>query len=86
MYNPQLETFLRVADAGSFNKAAEEMYITPTAVIKHAHTGDAVKDGIDTPCEGNETRTVHTPMRAKVRNKSKRTFTKERLTICSISR
>lgn len=34
MYNPQLETFLRVADAGSFNKAAEEMFITPPAVIK----------------------------------------------------
>ena len=34
MYNPQLETFLRVADAGSFNKAAAERYITPTAVIK----------------------------------------------------
>ena len=34
MYNPQLDTFLRVADAGSFNKAAEEAYITPTAVIK----------------------------------------------------
>lgn len=34
MYNPQLETFLRVADAGSFNKAADESYITPTAVIK----------------------------------------------------
>ncbi len=34
MYNPQLETFIRVADAGSFNKAAEEFYITPTAVIK----------------------------------------------------
>ncbi|MGN0977454.1 MAG: LysR family transcriptional regulator [Faecousia sp.] len=34
MYNPQLETFLRVADAGSFNKAAEQSYITPTAVIK----------------------------------------------------
>lgn len=34
MYNPQLETFLRVADAGSFNKAAEEQFITPTAVIK----------------------------------------------------
>lgn len=34
MYNPQLDTFLKVADAGSFNKAAEEMYITPTAVIK----------------------------------------------------
>ena len=34
MYNPQLETFIKVADAGSFNKAAEESYITPIAVIK----------------------------------------------------
>ena len=34
MYNPQLETFLRVADAGSFSRAAEKAYITPTAVIK----------------------------------------------------
>lgn len=34
MYNPQIETFIKVADAGSFNKAAEEFYITPTAVIK----------------------------------------------------
>jgi len=34
VYNPQLETFLRVADAGSFSRAAEEAYITPTAVIK----------------------------------------------------
>lgn len=34
MYNPQLETFLRVADAGSFHKAAEELYISPPAVIK----------------------------------------------------
>lgn len=28
MYNPQIETFIKVADAGSFNKAAEELYIT----------------------------------------------------------
>lgn len=34
MYNTQLEIFIRVADAGSFNKAAEQSYITPTAVIK----------------------------------------------------
>lgn len=34
VYNPQLETFIRVADAGSFNKAAEQSYITPAAVIK----------------------------------------------------
>lgn len=34
MYNPQLDTFIKVADAGSFNKAAEDSFITPTAVIK----------------------------------------------------
>lgn len=44
MYNPQLETFLRVADAGSFNKAAEEMYITPTAVIKQINLLEGTLD------------------------------------------
>ena len=34
MYNPQLETFLSVADSGSFNKAAEKLFISPPAVIK----------------------------------------------------
>lgn len=34
LYNPQLETFLCVAEAGSFNKAAERLYISPPAVIK----------------------------------------------------
>ena len=34
VYNPQLDTFLCVADAGSFNKAAERLYISPPAVIK----------------------------------------------------
>ena len=29
-----LETFIRVADAGSFNKAADRMFITPSALIK----------------------------------------------------
>lgn len=32
--NLPLETFLCVADAGSFNKAAEELFISPPAVIK----------------------------------------------------
>jgi DNA-binding transcriptional LysR family regulator len=41
MYNPQLETFLKVADAGSFNKAAELSYITPTAVIKQINLLEA---------------------------------------------
>lgn len=34
MYNPQLETFISVTDAGSFNKAAEALYISAPAVIK----------------------------------------------------
>lgn len=41
MYNPQLETFLHAADAGSFNKAAEESFITPTAVIKQINLLEA---------------------------------------------
>lgn len=34
MYNTQLKTFIQVADAGSFSKAAEILYISPTAVTK----------------------------------------------------
>lgn len=34
MYNHQLDTFIRVADAGSFSKAADELYISSTAVMK----------------------------------------------------
>lgn len=32
MYNPLLDTFLAVADCGSFTKAADKLFITPTAV------------------------------------------------------
>lgn len=34
MYNPLLDTFVVVADSGSFNKAAEKLYISSTAVAK----------------------------------------------------
>ncbi len=34
MYNQQLETFIAVADSGSFSKAGEKLYVTSTAVIK----------------------------------------------------
>lgn len=34
MYHRQLKTFLLAADCGSFNRAAELSYVTPTAVIK----------------------------------------------------
>lgn len=34
MYNHQLTTFICVADAGSFSRAAEVLYISSTAVIK----------------------------------------------------
>lgn len=34
MYNPLLDTFLAVADCGSFTKAADKLFITPTAVMK----------------------------------------------------
>lgn len=34
MVNPQFTTFIAVAESGSFTKAAEALYITPTAVMK----------------------------------------------------
>ena len=34
MYNHQLDTFIQVADAGSFSKAGEAMFISSTAVMK----------------------------------------------------
>lgn len=34
MYNKQLDTFIQVADQGSFSKAAEVLFISPTAVLK----------------------------------------------------
>lgn len=44
MYNPQLETFITAADAGSFSKAAELMFITPTAVIKQVNLLESTLD------------------------------------------
>ncbi|MDE6001011.1 MAG: LysR family transcriptional regulator [Clostridia bacterium] len=38
MYNPQLTTFISVADSGSFTKAADALFITPTAVMKQINT------------------------------------------------
>ena len=38
MYNSQLTTFVQVADSGSFNKAAEALYISSTAVIKQINS------------------------------------------------
>lgn len=39
MYNLQLETFIVVADLGSFNKAAEALYITPPASWERFRSG-----------------------------------------------
>lgn len=41
MYNHQLDTFIKVADEGSFSKAASALYITPTAVIKQMNLLEA---------------------------------------------
>lgn len=38
MYNHMLDTFIAVADCGSFTKAAERLYISPTAVMKQMNT------------------------------------------------
>ncbi|MBS7008680.1 LysR family transcriptional regulator [Anaerostipes sp.] len=38
MFNPQLTVFVTVADCGSFTKAAEVLYISPTAVMKQVNS------------------------------------------------
>lgn len=38
MYNHMLDTFIAAADCGSFTKAAERLYISPTAVMKQINT------------------------------------------------
>lgn len=37
MFNPLLTSFVCVADSGSFNRAAEKLYISSTAVIKQVN-------------------------------------------------
>lgn len=44
MYNPQLDTFICVVESGSFSKAAEKLYISPTAVIKQINSLEASLD------------------------------------------
>ena len=38
MYNPQLKTFLTVCDCGSFSKAANLLFLTPSAVLHQIRT------------------------------------------------
>ena len=38
MYNPLLDTFLVVVDCGSFTKAAEKLFVSPTAVMKQMNS------------------------------------------------
>ncbi len=38
MYNYMLDTFITVADCGSFSKAAQKLFISPTAVMKQMNT------------------------------------------------
>ena len=41
MYNPQLDTFIQVAESGSFSKAAQLLFVSPTAVIKQMNLLEA---------------------------------------------
>lgn len=44
MYNPMLDTFIAVADYGSFTRAASILYISPTAVMKQINALEAHLD------------------------------------------
>lgn len=38
MYNNQIETFIKVADIGSFNKASQELFIATSSIIKQINS------------------------------------------------
>ncbi len=38
MYDPLLDTFIAVSDSGSFTKASDHLYLSPTAVMKQINT------------------------------------------------
>lgn len=44
MLNSQLDTFIKVAEARSFNKASELLFVTPPAVIKQINTLESELD------------------------------------------
>ncbi len=41
MYNPQLKVFAAAVQAGSFTKAAQRLFISPTAVMKQINALEA---------------------------------------------
>lgn len=41
MYNPLLDTFIAAADCGSLTRASEQLYISPTAVMKQMNSLEA---------------------------------------------
>lgn len=42
LYNKYLDIFIEVADTGSFSKAAERLYISPTTVMKQMNLMERV--------------------------------------------
>ena len=46
MYDKRLETFITVADTGSFSKAAETLYISVPALSKQISTLEKVFTGV----------------------------------------
>lgn len=69
MYNPQLETFIRVVDAGSFDKAAEQSFITPTlSHIMEIYFSEPDEDNVsDDIAEALMKNVIHN-LRAAIRN------------------
>lgn len=44
MYNPILDTFIAVVDCGSFTKASQKLYLSPTAIMKQMNALEAHLD------------------------------------------
>ena len=49
MYNRQLDVFLKVAESGSFSRAARALFVTPSAVIQQINTLESQRGAICKP-------------------------------------
>ena len=79
MYNPQLRVFVCVADCGSFNKAAEKLFLSPPSVMKQIN---ALEKHLDLQLLSRTNHGIHlTPAGQVIYRQAKKMFELSELSI-----
>lgn len=70
MFDGRMETFIKVAECGSFTKAADDLYITPTAVMKQIN---ALEKELEVTLFDRTNRGLRSALRAGIRRAGRAT-------------